>query len=113
MLRRTAVAVLLGAGADGIAREEKLPGGPRGAALPLEYRTRRPIAVEASDFARQGLLPPGSALKPLTLRALLEASKTGAGERFPCQVKLSITGRSFACSHPQIGAPLGIPTAIA
>jgi cell division protein FtsI/penicillin-binding protein 2 len=117
MLRRTAVAALLGAGAHGIARGgaagPKLLGAARGAALLLEFRTRRLIAVEGSDFARQGLVPPGSTLKPFSLHALLEAGKIGAGEQFPCPVKLSIAGRSFACSHPPLGTPMGIPTAIA
>jgi penicillin-binding protein 2 len=110
MLRRTAVAALLGAVAQG---RPKLLGNARGAALLLDFRTRRPIAEEGSDFARWGLLPPGSTVKPFSLYALIEADKIDNGERFPCPVNLSIGGRSFACSHPPLGAPVGIATAIA
>jgi penicillin-binding protein 2 len=113
MLRRDALAALLGAGVRAFARNEPLLGAARGAALLLDLRKRRLIAAEGSDLARRGLIPPGSTLKPLTLCALLDAGKIAARDRFPCPVKLSIGGRAFACSHPPLGEPLSISSAIA
>jgi penicillin-binding protein 2 len=113
MLRREALAALVGAAAHAAARPEPLLGAARGAALLIDFRTGRPLTVDGADLARQGLIPPGSTLKPLTLYALIEAGKLAANERFPCPLKLSIGGREFTCSHPPLGEPVGIATAIA
>jgi len=57
--------------------------------------------------------PPGSAIKPLSLLALLQSGKLRANETHPCSGDLRIAGRSFACSHPRMSAPVSLPEAIA
>jgi cell division protein FtsI/penicillin-binding protein 2 len=117
MLRRQAVAVLLGAGARTIACAPKnlasLIGAIPGTALLVDVRTRQIIAVHAPDLAGALLVPPGSAIKPFTLQALLQAGKIKTDEAFPCPGNLEIGGHSFACSHPQMAAAMQIPTALA
>ena len=70
MLRRRAVAVLLGAARSGPVIE-RLFGPAHGAAVLLDFRTRRVLAMHGSDRARQMLSAPGSTLKPFSLLALL------------------------------------------
>jgi len=117
MLRRQAVAMLLGGGARALAGTRKsldrLIGAIPGAALLVDVRTRRLIAAYGSDVAGALPEPPGSTLKPFTLQALLRAGKLGAEEAFPCPGNLTIGGRGFACSHPPVAAPIEVPTALA
>ncbi len=112
MLRRRAVAVLLGAARSGPVIE-RLLGPVHGAAVLLDLRTRRVLAAHGSDRARQALFAPGSTLKPFSLLALLEAGKLRAEESLLCPVRLAIAGRSFACSHPPLDSPIRACTAIA
>jgi len=117
MLRRQAITLLLGAGARTIAGAPKnldsLIGAVSGAALLVDVSTRQLIAVHAPDLAGALLVPPGSAIKPFTLQALLRAGKIKTDESFPCPGNLEIGGHSFACSHPQMAAVMRIPTALA
>jgi len=112
MLRRRAVAVLLGAARSGPVIE-RLFGLAHGAAVLLDFRTRRVLAVHGSDRARQVLSAPGSTLKPFSLLALLEAGKLGAEESLLCPLRLTIAGRSLACSHPPLDSPMRVRTALA
>ncbi len=59
------------------------------------------------------LAPPGSTLKPIVLDALLRTRKIGAADSFPCPGALTISGRSFHCTHPVLPGPVGIPDALA
>jgi len=59
------------------------------------------------------LLPPGSTMKPFVLAALLRSGKIGAGDSFPCPTKLRIGRRVLDCSHPPIGSPMRVDTALA
>ena len=52
-------------------------------------------------------------MKPLVLNALLERGLVRADDAFPCPGDLRLAGRSFACSHPPLGAPVTVRTAIA
>jgi cell division protein FtsI/penicillin-binding protein 2 len=117
MLRRDAVAMLLGAGARAMEgqrrRLDEIAGDIPGTALLVDVRTRRLIAVHAPDLAAGLLAPPGSAIKPFTIEALMLAGKLRAGDAFPCPGKLEIGGRSFACSHPVVAAPMEVRTALA
>ena len=99
--RRSAIGALLTAASS------------RFCAVLLDLRTRKVLQVERPDLASQWVIPPGSTLKPLTLTALLETGKLRADEKFSCPGKLIIRGRSFSCSHPRIGAPMRVSTAIA
>jgi penicillin-binding protein 2 len=117
MLRRQAIAMLLGAGARAVAGPRKnldrIAGAIPGAALLVDVRTRRLIAVSGANLAGGLLVPPGSTVKPFTLQALLRAGKLGAEEAFPCPANLAIGGRSFACSHPPVATPITVPTSLA
>src|ERR1019366_1403450 len=73
----------------------------------------RLIAAHAPELAVGSAAPPGSTLKPLVLSALLERGLLRDDDRFPCPGDLRLEGRSFACSHPPLGVPLTVGTAIA
>jgi cell division protein FtsI/penicillin-binding protein 2 len=117
MLRRQAVAVLLGAAARTLAESRKslagIVGDIPGAALLVDVRTRRLITVYGAPAAGALLAPPGSTVKPFTLQSLLQAGKLNADEAFSCPGKLELGGRSFACSHPPVAAPMQVRTALA
>ena len=88
MLRRQAVAALLGLGAGPLASASKnlatLIGSIPGAALLIDAHTRQLNAVYAQDLAGALLAPPGSAIKPFTIQALLQAGKIRTDEAFHC-----------------------------
>ncbi|HTQ53039.1 MAG TPA: penicillin-binding transpeptidase domain-containing protein [Bryobacteraceae bacterium] len=84
-----------------------------GAAVLIDVRTRRRIAVCNSTVADRFLAPPGSAIKPFVLAALLRTGKLTAAESFPCPGRLRIAGRSFDCSHPRLDFPMRVDTALA
>lgn len=117
MTRRDATALLLssaaGAFAASPARLDPFIGDIPGAALLVDVRTRALLAVHHPDLAGGLLVPPGSAIKPFTLEALLRTGKLRADERFPCPAGLSIGGRAFNCSHPPVAEPIDITTALA
>jgi peptidoglycan glycosyltransferase len=95
MLRREAIAALVGAA---------LPAHSHAAIVLVDMKTGRVTAVEGAALAERLPAPPGSAIKPFTLAALMEAGKLKADESFPCPGRLTIGGRAFPCSHPRVGA---------
>jgi cell division protein FtsI/penicillin-binding protein 2 len=112
MLRRHAIASLLAAG--GWAKNvDRFFEGVHGSAVLVDRGTRRLIAAHAPELAGGSAAPPGSTLKPLVLNALLETGQLRESDRFPCPGDLRLDGRSFACSHPPLPAPLTVRTAIA
>ena len=56
---------------------------------------------------------PGSTLKPFAIWALLDLHRLGSDEKFLCPHTLTIGGRSFACAHPVLAAPMTAETALA
>jgi cell division protein FtsI/penicillin-binding protein 2 len=82
----------------------------RGAAILIEMETRRIIAQHAPDSVAA---LPGSTIKPFALTALLAARKLTAAESLVCPGKLTIAGRQLNCSHPPLGEPVRVETAIA
>jgi cell division protein FtsI/penicillin-binding protein 2 len=117
MTRRDAAALLLGAGARARAASPKsldqVIGDIPGAALLVDVRTRALIAVHGPELAGALLVPPGSAIKPFTIEALLRGGKLKAGEQYACPGTLTIGARSFNCSHPAMAAPMDARTALA
>jgi hypothetical protein len=115
MTRREAAAVLVGARALAGPRKRlaQVIGDIPGAALLVDVRSRRLIAVHAPDLAGALLVPPGSAIKPFTVEALLQGGKVRADDKFACPGTLAIGGRAFNCSHPPVVAPMDVPTALA
>ena len=114
MLRRTAIPVLF-AGWTWAARRDlsRFFDDGRGAGLLLDIPARRVLGVHRPEAAAAELLPPGSTLKPLVLAALLRRKRISAAESFTCTGKLSIGGRQLNCSHPPLGTPVDIATALA
>jgi len=112
MLRRNAIASLLAAGAwaKGIGSFFE---GTHGASVLVDRKTRRLIAAHAPELAGGAAAPPGSTMKPLVLNALMERGRLRADQGFPCPGDLRLGGRNFACSHPPLGAPVTVRTAIA
>ncbi len=118
MLRRHAIGSLLATGAwtNRVAWTKAVDrcfDGAHGAAVLVDRATRRPIAVHAPELAGGSAAPPGSTLKPLVLNALLERGRLRADDTFACAGDLRLQGRSFACSHPPLPAPVSVRTAIA
>jgi cell division protein FtsI/penicillin-binding protein 2 len=117
MTRRTASALLFGAGARLLAasrqRLDQVIGDIPGAALLVDVRTRALLAVHGPETAGALLVPPGSAIKPFTIEALLRGGKLSAGEAYACPGTLLIGERPFNCSHPAMAAPMDARTALA
>lgn len=78
----------------------------------LDVRTRK-VLYSNQPAAGRMAVPPGSAVKPLTLAALLMRGKLQPGEKFVCSGKLMIAGRRMDCSHPRLVVPVDIETALA
>lgn len=117
MSRRNAVAVFLAsctrsAWASSRDLDQYLPS-PRATAVLLDISKRSLIAAGHADAAARALEPPGSAVKPLVLAALLESGRLKPDETFLCPRKLRIRERSFDCIHPQLDMPLTIDLALA
>jgi len=112
MLRRNAIGVLLGGLARGGAKGlERFFDSARASAVLVDARERRLVA--SGGFAGRAIEPPGSAVKPLVIAALIESGRLKANEAFPCPRRLRIGGRSFDCIHPEIATPVGIDVALA
>jgi membrane peptidoglycan carboxypeptidase len=117
MLRRQAIALLVGALAKSEARAHgglaRFLNPANGAAVLFDVPTRRVIAVNGQSVAGTFRAPPGSTMKPLVLSALLRRGKLGPTTSFPCPTRLTIGGRRFDCTHPQLTAPMHVDTALA
>lgn len=105
MRRREALALLFAAGV----RAETIPG----AAVLLDVNSGQTVGIQNPDIAARAVAPPGSAIKPFTLQALLLAGKLRPEESFACPGELMIAGRSYACSHPPLPTAVQAHTALA
>jgi cell division protein FtsI/penicillin-binding protein 2 len=83
------------------------------AAIVLDRRSRRVLAMRNEAVAMRAALPPGSTMKPLALTALMKSGKLRAKEAWPCPGTLSIGGRQLNCAHPRMASPMTIETALA
>ena len=115
MQRRSAIAALLAAARRARAGASLAPffEGRHGAAVVLDVQSARAVAIHDPELASKLPLPPGSTLKPFVLAALVESGKLRPAERWPCAGELTIAGRSMACSHPPLAAPVDMRAAIA
>ncbi len=75
----------------------------------LDVASGRRIAAVGVDR----VVPPGSAIKPFVLAALLRSGKLRANETMPCARRLRIAGRSLDCAHPATAAPVDAAIALA
>src|ERR1035438_3063240 len=98
MLRRELLAMLSAYAARAVGRARNTASlepffeSREGAAILLDVRSRRPIAIHAAAVAGRFLAPPGSTLKPFVLAALLRSGKLTATESLPCPGRLTIAG---------------------
>jgi cell division protein FtsI/penicillin-binding protein 2 len=90
-----------------------LAAGPPDAAVVLDVRTRRVIAMRNQAIATGAAMAPGSTMKPFALAALLRSGKLHAEESVVCEGRLSIGGRQLNCSHPRMAMPMRVETALA
>lgn len=91
----------------------RLPGIPAGAAYRvIDLESGRTIAASREDLLRTPVLP-GSVLKIATLVAALESQVIGPDTRIACPHDVVVAGHSLACSHAQVGRPLGPAEALA
>jgi len=116
--RRDLLATLLAAATASSAATEsptltRIFASNHGAALLLDVRSRRLIAIHARNTAAGLPAPPGSTLKPFVLAALLRSGKLTAAESFACPGHLRIAGRSLDCAHPPLDSPMRVVTALA
>jgi membrane peptidoglycan carboxypeptidase len=90
-----------------------LAGGPSEAAVALDRRTGRVVAVRNEALGTRVSDAPGSTMKPFALAALLRSGKLRADESWLCPGTLAIAGRQLNCSHPRMAAPMTVETALA
>jgi cell division protein FtsI/penicillin-binding protein 2 len=85
----------------------------RAAVVLVRVADRKLVQAQEPNILTKFLAPPGSALKPITLGALLEAGKLRPSDEFLCPGRLVLAGRNMSCSHPPISQPMDIARAIA
>jgi SpoIID/LytB domain protein len=85
--------------------------GVDGVVLVADLTTGKLLASHRLDRATTRRAAPGSALKPFTLVALIDAG--AAGERIACTGRLRIGERQLDCGHPSLASPLDAEAAIA
>lgn len=73
--------------------------GPAPVLIALDRRTGSVVKQSGPDVAATR---PGSAVKPFTLAALLEAPGFDPARRVPCGRRLRLGGRGFDCTHPEV-----------
>jgi len=87
--------------------------GRSGTAVVIEVATGRVLAAYHLEVAAQRVTLPGSAIKPFTLLALLEAGKVNARTALMCSRPLTVDGHKLDCTHPDLKQPLDPATALA
>ena len=81
----------------------------RGSVVLLDVDTGKVLQARRED----ALARPGSALKPLTLRALIDTARLPADDRLACGRRVSLAGRTLDCTHPVLVRPLNAEEALA
>ncbi len=84
--------------------------GRSGAAVVMNVADGRVEGVWNGDVAATA---PGSAIKPFTLAALMDAGVLPARADWVCSGHLNIDGHNLACTHPKSAAPLDAVAALA
>ncbi|MGO9565572.1 MAG: penicillin-binding transpeptidase domain-containing protein [Candidatus Korobacteraceae bacterium] len=87
--------------------------GRRGAAVVVDVQSGRVLAAYHPDVAARRLAHPGSAIKPFTLLALLQAGKLDGQTALMCKRTVSIGGHKLDCTHPLTPEPLVPASALA
>lgn len=84
-----------------------------GSAVVIDAASGRVLAAYHPEVAAQRVALPGSAIKPFTLLALLEAGKVDEQTSLMCQRPLTVGGHKLDCTHPDLKQPLDPEAALA
>ena len=84
-----------------------------GTAVVLDVATGKVLAAYHPGTAARRVALPGSAIKPFTLLALLEAGKINQQTALMCNRSLTVTGHRLDCTHPDLKQPFDAATALA
>ena len=87
--------------------------GRRGAAVVVDVRSGHILSAYHLDVAARRVAHPGSAIKPFTLLALLQAGKLDGHTALMCRRTVSIGGHKLDCTHPATPEPLVPASALA
>jgi cell division protein FtsI/penicillin-binding protein 2 len=87
--------------------------GRRGTAVVVDVRSGHILSAYHLDVAARRVAHPGSAIKPFTLLALLQAGKLDGQTALMCKRTVSIGGRKLDCTHPATPEPLVPASALA
>jgi cell division protein FtsI/penicillin-binding protein 2 len=87
--------------------------GRRGAAVVVDVQSGHILAAYHLDVAARRVAHPGSAIKPFTLLALLQAGKLDGQTALMCRRTVSIGGHKLDCTHPATPEPLVPASALA
>lgn len=87
--------------------------GRSGAVVVADVESGRMLAQHRIDIAARRRVLPGSAVKPFTLRALLEAQAIRPSTTLLCPLKLQLRGHRMDCSHPPAATPMDAASALA
>jgi len=87
--------------------------GRRGAAVVVDVQSGQLLAAYRLDVATRRVVHPGSAVKPFTLLALLQAGKIDGQTALMCKRTVSIAGHKLDCTHPVTPEPLVPASALA
>ncbi len=87
--------------------------GRRGSAVVVDVQSGHILAAYHLDVAARRVVHPGSAVKPFTLLALLQAGKLDGQTALMCKRTVSIGGHELDCTHPVTPEPLVPASALA
>lgn len=87
--------------------------GRPGTALVAQVADGRVVAAWNRNVADNALACPGSAIKPFTLAALIDAGALPGHADWLCTGHLAIAGHNLTCTHPKSAAPLDAVSALA
>jgi stage II sporulation protein D len=116
LIRLLTLAILTAAAANAAtwqaAVDAAMKGHP-GTALVARVADGQIVAAWNRQLADNALTYPGSAVKPFTLAALIDAGVLPVKADWLCTGHLIIAGHNLACTHPKSAAPLDAAAALA
>jgi cell division protein FtsI/penicillin-binding protein 2 len=87
--------------------------GGAGTAVVIDVATGKVLATYHPETAARRVALPGSAIKPFTLLALLDAGKINRQTALMCNRSLTVAGHKLNCTHPDLKQPYDAATALA
>jgi penicillin-binding protein 2 len=84
-----------------------------GTAVVIDVSSGSVLAAYHPETAARRLALPGSAIKPFTLLALLQADKITPDTALMCKRPLTLAGHNLTCTHPDVKQPFDPVSAVA